>query len=148
MKQRTVLSAVVGLLVVVAAACGNAAASTDSDEASNGTGGGPAAGMCHVDAPDCVDTGVGGEGPIDAGDDFPTDSARQEARGVLGMNEGDLPDDVRVSRRGDEQMMLTEDYVLGRRTVELDDLEGKGYRVVSVRVELPDGPETFELEAS
>ena len=84
----------------------------------------------------------------DAGDEFPTDQAREEARGLLGMNEDDLPDDVRIARRGDETFMLTEDYVLGRRTVELDDTDDSGFRVVSVTVELPDGPETFQLEAN
>jgi hypothetical protein len=86
--------------------------------------------------------------PVDEWDQFPTDEAREEARGVLGMNESDLPDDVRIRRRGDEEFALTEDYVLGRVTVELDDTDGSGYRVTSLVVELPDGPETFELEAS
>lgn len=84
--------------------------------------------------------------PVDEGDEFPTDQAREDARGYLGMNEGDLPDEVRIRRRGDEEFMLTEDYVLGRVTVELDDTDGSGYRVTSLVVELPDGPETFELE--
>lgn len=40
-------------------------------------------------------------------------------------------------------MILTEDYVLGRITVELDaDTEG-AFRAVTATVELPDGPETF-----
>jgi len=86
-------------------------------------------------------------GPDDFGADFDTDAAREEARAVLGMPEEDLPDDVRIARRGDESFLLTEDYVLGRLTVELDD-DGDGYRVTSVVVELPDGPETFELEPS
>ena len=81
------------------------------------------------------------------GADVDADAAREEARAVLGMPEEDLPEDVRISRRGDESFMLTEDYVLGRLTVELDD-DGDGYRVTSVVVELPDGPETFELEPS
>ena len=79
--------------------------------------------------------------------DFPSDEAREQARGFLGMGEDDVPEDVRIGRRGDETFMLTEDYVLGRSTVELDD-DGDGFRVVSVTVELPDGPETFVLEAS
>ena len=78
------------------------------------------------------------------GDEFPVEQARDDAHGVLGRYERDLPADVRVGRRGDEYLALTEDYVLGRLTVELDD-EGDGYRVTSVTVELPDGPETFEL---
>ena len=77
--------------------------------------------------------------------DFPTDDAREEARGLLGMYEEDLPDEVRIGRRGEEHYALTEDYVLGRSTVHLDD-DGSGLRVTSVTVELPDGPETFELQ--
>ena len=62
------------------------------------------------------------------------------------MSESDLDDsEVRIARRGDEFFILTDDYVLGRSTVELDD-DGNGYRVVSVTVELPDQPETFGLE--
>jgi hypothetical protein len=78
------------------------------------------------------------------GDQYPVDDARNEAQGLLGRGEGDLPADVRVARRGSEQFALTEDYVLGRSTVELDG-DGDGYRVTSVTVELPDGPETFHL---
>ncbi|MEZ5298685.1 MAG: hypothetical protein R2697_21110, partial [Ilumatobacteraceae bacterium] len=62
-----------------------------------------------------------------------------------GTNEADLPDDVRVARRGDEQFALTEDYVIGRITVDLDDTDGSGYRVVAATVELTDGPRTAEL---
>ena len=86
--------------------------------------------------------------PIDEGDEFPTEQAREDARGFLGMNEEDLPAEVRVRRRGDEEFALTEDYRLGRVTVELDDTDGSGFRVTSLVVELPDGPETFELEPS
>ncbi len=95
---------------------------------------------------DDVDDGTVDE-PAAPGADIDTDAAREEARAVLGMFEGDLPEDVRIARRGEESFMLTEDYVLGRRTVELDD-DGDGFRVTSVVVELPDGPETFELEPS
>jgi hypothetical protein len=96
-----------------------------------------------VGDPDPDDVG----GPEDEWADFPSDEAREQARGFLGMNEDDVPEEVRIGRRGDETFMLTEDYILGRSTVELDD-GGDGFRVVSVAVELPDGPETFVLEAS
>ncbi len=89
------------------------------------------------------------EAPVDpdtSWEDFDVDAAVADAHGVLGMYERDLPGDVRISRRGEETFALTEDYVLGRRTVELDDLEGDGYRVTSVVVELPDGPETLVLQ--
>ena len=93
--------------------------------------------------------GIGDDDNTDnVGDDFPSDTAREDARVYLGAFEGDLPDDVRIARRGEERFMLTEDYVLGRSTVELDQDHGDGFRVVSVTVELPDGPETFHLEAS
>lgn len=76
--------------------------------------------------------------------EFPVERARNDAHGLLGRYEADLPADVRIARKGDEQFMLTEDYVLGRFTVELDG-DGDGHRVTSVAVELPDGPETFPL---
>lgn len=96
-------------------------------------------------APDAPDTSP--PDPGDFGDDFPTEQARDDARAVLGVDEDDLPDDVRIGRRGDETFALTEDYVLGRRTVELDETDGDGFRVTAVTVELPDGPETYDLEA-
>lgn len=99
----------------------------------------PVAGMCLPDVPDCDDT-------AEFGDEFPTEQVRQHARGLLGANEADLADDVRIGRRGAEQMALTEDYRLGRFTVELDDTDGSGMRVVRVTVELPDGPESFDLQ--
>lgn len=113
----------------------------------------PTSGMCAPEVPDCTDTVVvpGGDGPTDpagtGGDpddgSFDSDAARTEARATLGLAEGELGADVRVARRGEEHFALTEDYVLGRLTVELDaDAEGT-YRVVAVRVELPEGPEAF-----
>lgn len=93
-----------------------------------------------------VDPGASTDDPGDGGDVFPTDTARETARGYLGMYEDDLPPEVRVARRGEEEFALTEDYRLGRVTVELDDTDGDGYRVTRVVVELPDGPETYDLE--
>jgi len=87
----------------------------------------------------------GGAVDPEQADEYPTDQAREQARGLLGMHEEDLPQDVRIGRRGNEDYALTEDYVLGRRTVHLAD-DGSGFRVTSVTVELPDGPETFELQ--
>jgi len=122
-------------------------------------GGGAAAGMCVEGVPDCVDTVVDPDGavsspadggsvdaPDDGGDEYPSEAARERARQQLGKAEGELEPDIRIGRRGDEQMMLTEDYVLGRITVELDD-DGTGTFVVTqATVELPDGPETFTLD--
>lgn len=73
------------------------------------------------------------------------DTLREEAQRLLGTREHELADDVRIGRRGDEQMMLTEDHVVGRFTVELDD-DGSGtYTVTSVTVELADGVATFSV---
>jgi hypothetical protein len=92
------------------------------------------------------DVGAGGEVTDDGGgevtDEFDTEQARADARALVGTPESELDGSVRVGRRGDEQMMLTEDYVLGRMTVELDERDGE-FRVTAVTVELPDGPETF-----
>lgn len=108
---------------------------------------GAAAGAAALTGDDTVSPIPDGSGDHDeVVADFPSDEVREHARGYLGMGEGDLPDEVRIARRGDDVFMLTEDYVLGRSTVELDDADGM--RVVSVTVELPGGPETFVLEAS
>lgn len=120
---------------------------------------GPAAGACVEGTTDCVDTPMdpdesvsspadGGIDPADGDADFPTDAARQRAQALLGTPESELAvgADLRVGRRGDEQFMLTEDYVLGRITVELDN-DGSGTFVVTqATVELPEGPETFTLD--
>jgi hypothetical protein len=97
---------------------------------------------------DDVETSTGADdvpADPDPGDQaFASDEAREEARSLLGQPESALGEEVRVSRRGEEDFFLTEDYVLGRLTVELDD-DGSGtFVVTSVRVELPDGPETFD----
>ena len=139
MTPRRSMLALVAALCLLLAACGNDDTTGDPvGDPDEGVGAEPGDGVIDPDGDD--DT-------PDDWDDFPADEAREEARGLLGMFEADLPDDVRISRRGDEQFMLTEDYVLGRATVELDD-DGSGYRVMAVTVELPDGPETFELQAS
>lgn len=88
-----------------------------------------------------MDDSAGQEEP--AGDVYDSDAARAEAEALLGLTEAELDPDVRISRRGEEQMMLTEDYVLGRMTVELDINDMDEWIVTAVTVELPDGPETF-----
>ena len=126
----------VAALSMVVAACG-------TYQAQPAGGGGDAAGAaCLVGDETCYETGAEGNGAEDV---FDAESVRQDAHGLLGMYEEDLPENVRISRRGDEQMILTEDYVHGRLTVELDDTDGSGFRVVTVTVELPNGPATFEL---
>lgn len=135
MRRRTILLAAVTVLSLLVAACGNDG--TPADELPPGN---------SPSAEEPAQEPAPPEDPDASWDDAAIEEARQQARGLLGMNEADLPDDVRIARRGDEQFMLTQDYVLGRRTVELDDTDGSGYRVVAVTVELPGEPETFELQ--
>ncbi|MFA9445305.1 hypothetical protein [Egicoccus sp. AB-alg6-2] len=130
------LTAAVAALALVVAGCGGDAAQT----AASDVGTDPAAGMCAPDMPDCVDADLGGN---DTGDVFDAEAEREVAEAMLGLAEDELAPDVRIGRRGDEQMALTEDYRLGRKTVDLEaDADGT-FRVVGVVVELPDGPETF-----
>lgn len=120
------------LLALSVVAC----AAPDADDAPP-----PAAGMCAEDMPDCVDVIIdapGAVGPDEAGD-------VADAEALLGTPEGELEADVRVARRGDEEYALTQDYVVGRQTVELDDIDGT-WRVTSVTVELTDGPVTVTAE--
>jgi hypothetical protein len=120
----------------------------------------PAAGMCLEGATDCMDTPMDPDeavsSPADGGgaigspgaadDEYPSEAARQRAQEQLGRPEGELEADIRIGRRGEEQMMLTEDYQLGRITVELDDDGSGAFVVTQATVELPDGPETFTLD--
>jgi hypothetical protein len=141
--HRTILTTSLAGLAALALAvtgCGDSA----TDPGDTGDPDEPVTSAPDDDGDDGDDGEDGGDG---FGDDFDVDTAIEDARAVLGMAEEELPDDVRIARRGDETFALTEDYVLGRRTVELDD-DGDGYRVTSVVVELPDGPQTFELEPS
>lgn len=98
---------------------------------------------CPVGTVDCVDADLGD----DRIDGETLDALEQQARAVLGTYQEDLPSDVRIGRIGDEHMMLTEDHVIGRLTVGLDDLDGSGLRVVDVTVELPNGSATYTLQA-
>lgn len=142
---RTALPALAVAGALTLSACGGSATAIGDAE---GDAAPPAAGMCHESQPDCVDTVVDpeGEAPPDLADDFDSDAALARGEALLGDPEGELASDVRIGRRGDETFALTEDYVLGRLTVELDD-DGTGtYRVTSVVVELPDGPETLIAE--
>ena len=130
------------------AACGTAADGAGppgSDPA--GSDADPAVSMCAQDEPDCIDTPqLTNEEPV-AIDETGIEQLRRDARFYLGAQEDELNELVRVRRIDDEHMALTEDYQIGRITVELDDRDGDGTPVVtSATVELPDGPETFELE--
>lgn len=134
-------AALLAALAIAIVGCGTGTPADAGAEAPVSDGGAdPNAGMCAPEMPDCVDADLGGDG---AGDEFDSETERETARAMLGMAEDELAPDVRIGRRGDEQMALTEDYRLGRKSVELDaDADGT-FRVVSVVVELPDGPETF-----
>jgi hypothetical protein len=92
--------------------------------------GGPAAGACLVSSTDCNDTGVSPE------------DATTAARSFLGLRRSELPVEVRVARVGDEHYPMTEDYVVGRTTVELDPDAAGEPRVVKVVIELEEGPIT------
>lgn len=127
---------------VLATGCNPAVSADDAGE-----GPAPGTAMCAPGETDCVDVVAddGGDASGDAAGEtrMSDDSLRTEAQALLGTPEAELPAEVRIGRRGGEQMMLTEDYVVGRMTVELDDA-GDGTWVVSVvTVELGDGPETF-----
>ena len=113
---------VAGVLLMVLAACGQPAPDQPVAVGPTTGSGGGAAGIEPVS-----DDGM----------------LRRAARDLLGVAEEDLPSGVRVARRGDEHMVLTEDYVLGRMTVELDARDGGKFRVVAVTVEMKDGPRTF-----
>lgn len=152
---RAILAAALAALTLLAAACGESAAqagdrpdTVTSDEGS-GLDGSSAGGMCAPETPDCVDTVVtdgGDAGMDDPAADLDVEGELAEARALLGLAEEDLPADVRVGKRGGEHMMLTEDYVFGRHTVELDTGADGVARVTSVTTELEDGPETITAE--
>lgn len=114
------------------------------DEAADG-----AAGACLEGDPDCVDADLGGEAapPDDLGVDL--EAARRDAESLLGEPEEDVLElwgDVRVGRRGAEEMALTFDLQPGRKTIATED-DGTGtYRVVEVVLETEDGSETFTAE--
>jgi hypothetical protein len=141
MARRSVLLV---LLVLTVTACGSATGLSPGPDDPVSDGG--AAGACPVEEPDCVDTPqLGDDGDAFDLDEAAVESLRRDARTYLGWEESELNDLVRVARRGDEHFMLTEDYRVGRITVELDEVGGT-FMVTKATVELPDGPETFELD--
>ncbi|MEX2324554.1 MAG: hypothetical protein WD576_02280 [Nitriliruptoraceae bacterium] len=136
----------------MAVACDIAASDAvpGTDDAAPITGS-PATGMCAPEVPDCVDVVIDPDGTVGepaAGGDIELDERdtsvlRSDAHALLGVTESELDPAIRVSRRGDEHFAVTEDYVIGRMTVELDERDGD-YVVSVVVLELPDGPETFD----
>lgn len=132
MRRNELAITIVAVSMMAAACAGADAAVPDADEPVSA----PVAGTCAPEVTDCDDT-------VSEPDDLDVDAARERGRALLGLAEDDLPADVRIGRIDDEEWMLTEDYVLGRATVELDAGADGVARVTSVRLELADGPETL-----
>lgn len=70
----------------------------------------------------------------------------EDARSYLGTAEPGLDPHWRIARRGDGRFALTEDFVVGRFTVELDDDGTGAFVVTAVTVELPDGEQRVTAE--
>lgn len=136
-----------GTEVTDVAAPGDAATADPMEPVGDGSAADPgaAAGACLAGATDCDDIpGLADEQPLD---ETGVEQFRRDAQAILGWDEAELSEFVRVARRGDEQFALTEDYVIGRLTAELDDLDGDGtFTVTQTTVELPDGPETYTAD--
>jgi hypothetical protein len=98
-------------------------------------------------------TGPNPETPTDAGDATTVPpgaldlaAVRRQAASLLGTPEDVLPEDVRIARRGDEQLPLTADLVPGRLTVELDTDEAGQFVVTGVSIETEDGSELMTVD--
>ncbi len=146
--NRTGLLVVAALMLVLGlAACGAQDAESGAVSAPAGGGAGGAAGTCAQDQPDCVDTPqLASDEPVPI-DQTGIQQSRRDAKHYLGRTQDELNERIRIARIDDEQFMLTEDYQVGRITVELHDVKGNGTPIVtSATVELPDGPATFKLE--
>lgn len=74
-------------------------------------------------------------------------AAMRRAASLLGSYEADIPDDVRLARRGDEDFALTMDLVPGRLNVELDEDADGEYVVTAVSVETADGSQVVTVES-
>jgi hypothetical protein len=120
----------VALLALGAVACGN---DTDTDDPPPD----PANGACLQGDTDCYETGA-------ETDNLDERVAIANVEALLGTQEDQLPDGVRIARRGTESFPLTEDYVIGRVTVELDDIDGS-YTVTTATIELSDGAIVLNL---
>jgi hypothetical protein len=137
---RTTTTAFVALAMLAAACGGTAAAGSETNSDAD-----PSAGMCLEGVPDCVDADLDGDQNITPVEGGQVDEAAaiRDAEGLLGQTEDEVLElwaDVRVGRRGGEHLMLTEDYVIGRKTIATED-DGTGtFRVVEVTIELTDGP--------
>ena len=121
MRRTPLLIATLGLSFLLAACDPTDVVTTPLD---------PAGSACLVGDPDCQDTGPSAE------------DSETGARSMLGLARHELADDVRIARIDEVQFPLTEDYVIGRVTVELDTDTNGTARVTSVLVEHEDGPIT------
>ena len=74
------------------------------------------------------------------------ESLLENAASYLGTPEAGLDPAWRIGRRGDDSFDLTEDFVVGRFTVELDDDGTSTFLVTTVTVELPGGAQTVAEE--
>ena len=134
------------------AACGDDDDPTTTNAAGDDTEQGSSAEDDGIDGNDDTvssvppDAAAGGsclEGSTDCGDmGAPANNDEGAARSLLGVAREDLGPDVRIARIDDEQFMLTEDYVVGRLTVELDTGDDGVARVTVVTLEAEDGPVT------
>lgn len=143
MFHRSLPTFLVGLLVLGAAGCATSAVAEPSPTTNPGSDA-----ACLAGDLDCYETGAEHPDVEDPGAEHPdidSEQASERAVDLLGLAESNVPTDVRVARRGSDTFALTEDYVIGRVTVELDDTDGSGFRVVTATVELPEGVATFEL---
>jgi hypothetical protein len=138
MMKSITRSLLLALAIVGFTACG------DDDDTVNSNADAPvdddAASMCIEGSTDCDDTPTA----TDGGDPDAIDEGAiiEEANRLIGLAEDELDDSVRIGRRGDEYMILTEDYQIGRMTAELDPDDLGVMRVTSVIIELTDGPVT------
>lgn len=124
LQVRVLMSAMMAATLLFVAACSSAVAAAPSeDEVVRGPG--SSAGMCAAGMPDCSD--------VVTEPDHETVTA--VAFDLLGRNDADLADDVRIARRGSESFALTQDVVIGRMTVELDADEAGVMVVTQVLVE-------------
>ena len=147
-RRPTLAMGFVLLATVMLVACGEAVSDTPAGAPSDAAADpGPAAGMCLAGATECVDTPqLNGDEPVEI-DETGVEQLRKDAQFYLGRPRSELTELIRVARIDDNQRAVTEDYQVGRITVELDTPETGGEPIVtSATVELPDGPETFELE--
>jgi hypothetical protein len=141
-----ITTAALAAVAILAAACGGAAdaVGTEPDQPTAS----PSAGMCAEGTPDCVDTVVEDDQMVD--DAVDEGAMIRDAESLIGQTEDEVLEawpDVRVGRHGDEHLMLTEDYVIGRMTIASED-DGTGtFRVVEVTLELTDGPMVLAADA-